>query len=321
MAAIFSISSVASASMTSMASSTVMMPTRRSSLSTTGRAMKSYFEKVWATSSLSSRVPTEMTCVSMISSMISSSSERRIVRRETMPSSLRAGSHHIADVDGLLVRAGAADALEGVLHRHVSLEVDELRRHQRAGGILGIFQDLIDALAGVGVGVLQNALDHARGISRRYRRASSRYRFVEHLLELGVGKAADEHFLHIRLQLDEPAPPPAPWAAGGTAAAASPRADRRTGLRYRRAPARLKCRAAPYTAFGGSSPLFSPAARHGVLQNRSCAVPPFSKADRRGPRVKKARRPSSGTKAAGATMIKIALCDLPYRSSFSITRR
>ena len=37
--------------------------------------------------------------------------------------------------------------------------------------------------------------------------------------------------------------------------------------------------------------------------------------------IKKARRPSSGTKAAGATMIKIALCDLPYRSSFSITRR
>ena len=37
--------------------------------------------------------------------------------------------------------------------------------------------------------------------------------------------------------------------------------------------------------------------------------------------IKKARRPSSGTKAAGATMIKIALRDLPYRSSFSITRR
>ena len=91
-AAIFSISSVVSSSMTSMASSTVMMPTRRSSLSTTGRAMKLYFEKVCATSSLSSSVETEMTCVSMISSMVSSSSERRIVRSETMPCSLRAGS-------------------------------------------------------------------------------------------------------------------------------------------------------------------------------------------------------------------------------------
>ena len=91
-AAIFSISSVVSSSMTSMASSTVMMPTRRSSLSTTGRAMKLYFEKVCATSSLSSSVETEMTCVSMISSMVSSSSERRIVRSETIPCSLRAGS-------------------------------------------------------------------------------------------------------------------------------------------------------------------------------------------------------------------------------------
>ena len=41
-AAIFSISSVASSSMTSMASSKVTMPTRRFSVSTTGRARKLY---------------------------------------------------------------------------------------------------------------------------------------------------------------------------------------------------------------------------------------------------------------------------------------
>ena len=116
---------------------------------------------------------------------------------------LARGIHHIADVDGLLVRAGAADALEGVLHRHVSLEVDELRRHQRAGSILGIFENFIDALAGVGVGVLQNALDHARGHLLDDIDGVVEIQLVEHLLELGVGKAADEHFLHIRLQLDE----------------------------------------------------------------------------------------------------------------------
>ena len=67
MAAIFSMSSVASSSITSMASSTVMMPTSRSSPSTTGRAVRSYLEKSWATSSLSSWVGTDTTLVSMIS--------------------------------------------------------------------------------------------------------------------------------------------------------------------------------------------------------------------------------------------------------------
>ena len=50
-AAIFSISSVASSSMTSHASSNVTMPTSRFSVSTTGSARKSYFENICATTS------------------------------------------------------------------------------------------------------------------------------------------------------------------------------------------------------------------------------------------------------------------------------
>ena len=50
-AAIFSISSVASSCMTSMASSKVTIPTRRFSVSTTGNARKSYFENICATCS------------------------------------------------------------------------------------------------------------------------------------------------------------------------------------------------------------------------------------------------------------------------------
>ena len=69
MAAIFSMSSVVSSSMTSMASSKVTMPTSRSSPSTTGTAGRSYLENTWATSSLSSWVWTETTLVSMMSSM------------------------------------------------------------------------------------------------------------------------------------------------------------------------------------------------------------------------------------------------------------
>ena len=76
-AAIFSMSSVASSSMTSMASSKVTMPTSRFSVSTTGRARKLYLLNIWATCSLSSSVPTVMTCSCMMDSMVASSSSHR----------------------------------------------------------------------------------------------------------------------------------------------------------------------------------------------------------------------------------------------------
>ena len=66
-AAIFSKSSVASSSMTSMTSSTVMIPTRRSSLSTTGMESRPYLFIVSATCSWSSVVWALMTWVSIIS--------------------------------------------------------------------------------------------------------------------------------------------------------------------------------------------------------------------------------------------------------------
>ena len=72
-----------------MASSTVTMPTRRFSWSTTGRATKSYLVNIWATLSWSSRVFTEMTLLSMMVSSTSSSSARMRVRMEIMPMSLR----------------------------------------------------------------------------------------------------------------------------------------------------------------------------------------------------------------------------------------
>ena len=70
-----SISSVASSSMTSMASSKVTMPTIRFSPSTTGRARKLYLLNIRATSSWSVWVVTEIRLVIMISEMgVSSSS-------------------------------------------------------------------------------------------------------------------------------------------------------------------------------------------------------------------------------------------------------
>ena len=72
MAAIFSKSSVASCSMTSTTSSTVTIPTRRSSWSTTGRLKRSYLRKLSATSSWSSVVTALITWVSMMLPMTSS---------------------------------------------------------------------------------------------------------------------------------------------------------------------------------------------------------------------------------------------------------
>ena len=85
MAAIFSMSSVVSSCRTSMASSMVTMPTSRPSVSTTGRARKSYLLRAWAVSSWSSRVWTQMKFRSMMSPMMSSSSARRMVRMESTP--------------------------------------------------------------------------------------------------------------------------------------------------------------------------------------------------------------------------------------------
>ena len=71
-AAIFSISSVASSWITSMASSTVTMPTSRPSASTTGRARKSYLLRALAASSWSVWVLTYFILVSIILRMTSS---------------------------------------------------------------------------------------------------------------------------------------------------------------------------------------------------------------------------------------------------------
>lgn len=85
MAAMRSMSSVASSCMTSMASSTVTMPTRRSSASTTGRARKSYLLRRRAASSWSVWVLTNFTLVSMMSRRTAFLGESSSSRTVTMP--------------------------------------------------------------------------------------------------------------------------------------------------------------------------------------------------------------------------------------------
>ena len=109
----------------------------------------------------------------------------------------------VADVDGLLVRSGPADALQGVLHRHGLLQIHKLRGHNGAGGILRIFQNFVDAFAHIRVGVLQNPLDHVGGHFLHDVNGIVQIQLVQHFLQLRVGKAADQQLLLVAFQLYE----------------------------------------------------------------------------------------------------------------------
>ena len=86
-AAMISMSSAASSCITPMASSTVTMPTRRFSVSTTGSARSPYLPIISAAFSLSSCVYTEMTCCIIMSSIFVSIVERSMLFTVTMPTS------------------------------------------------------------------------------------------------------------------------------------------------------------------------------------------------------------------------------------------
>ena len=70
---------------------------------------------------------------------------------------------HVADADRLHILALTANALERIGQRHRALEIEKFRRHQRTRAVVGVFENFIDALARVGVGVLQDTLDDAGG--------------------------------------------------------------------------------------------------------------------------------------------------------------
>ena len=109
----------------------------------------------------------------------------------------------VADVDGLLVRSRPADALQGVLHRHVGLQIHKLRGHDASGGVLGVFQDLVDALAHFRVTVAQDALHHPGGHLLHDIRRVVQVELVQDLLQLRVGEAVNQKLLVIAVQLHE----------------------------------------------------------------------------------------------------------------------
>ena len=113
------------------------------------------------------------------------------------------GIGDVQDVDGLQLAADAADALEGVLHRHVLLQGQELHVHNGAGTVLRVFQYFVDGFTHLRRGLVQNTDDHAgRHLLYDVHRVVQ-IQLVQHLGQLRVGKAVDQHLLALRLQLHE----------------------------------------------------------------------------------------------------------------------
>ena len=113
------------------------------------------------------------------------------------------GVGDVQDVDGLQLAADAAYALEGVRHRHVLLQGQELHVHNGAGTVLRVFQYFIDGFAHLRRGLVQDTDDHAGGHLLHDVHGVVQIQLVQHFLQLRVGEAVDEHFLAVGLQLHE----------------------------------------------------------------------------------------------------------------------
>ena len=108
---------------------------------------------------------------------------------------------HIAGINLLGLLAALPDPVNGLEHGHVLMEVQKLRRHNAAGGILRVFEKLIDERSGLRLGIFQHALDHH---GRHF--LQHIYRIVhEQILDDGaqllVGDGGDDVLLGLRLQL------------------------------------------------------------------------------------------------------------------------
>ena len=107
----------------------------------------------------------------------------------------------IAVVDRLLIHARAADGGDCVGGGHLRPQGHKLDGHDGAGAVLGIAQQLVDALAHIRVGLSQQTLDHVgRHLLHQVYRVVH-VQFVQHRFQLGIRKAADQLFLHIGLHL------------------------------------------------------------------------------------------------------------------------
>ena len=116
---------------------------------------------------------------------------------------LLGGVRHIAGVEILTVLTVCTDPADGFHDRHVRAQPDILRRHNRPGAVLRIFQQSVDILAVFRSDLAQHPaydirwhlLQHVNGVIRIHLR--------QDILDLLIGKIIQELLLLLRLHLTE----------------------------------------------------------------------------------------------------------------------
>ena len=119
------------------------------------------------------------------------------------PQQLVGGVDDVAGVDGFLIDRGAANTLEGVFHRHVGTERHELDRHDAAGAVFRVAQNLVDIGARLHVALREQTFDHACRHLFEQVDGIVEEELVEHGFELPIVQLADQSCRYVRVHFHE----------------------------------------------------------------------------------------------------------------------
>ena len=109
----------------------------------------------------------------------------------------------VAGVDCFLIHALRADLVERFTDRHIPPQTDIFRRHDAAGAVLGIQQNLIDDPPRLHIRAFQNARhDIGRHLLDNIDRIVE-IQLIDNLFQLLVAETCDQHFLCVALHCDK----------------------------------------------------------------------------------------------------------------------
>ena len=107
----------------------------------------------------------------------------------------------VTGVDRLLVLTDTPDVRDGLLDRHLLLELDELGGHDRTGCELRVEEELVDQGPCLGGGVLEDAVDEVGGQLPEHVDRVVDHQALHQLLQLLIGDGPDELLLMLECQV------------------------------------------------------------------------------------------------------------------------